>query len=101
MVEIASNNNNTLHSFERFLGRDHNDETLKDELSHVGYAVEKLCDGTAGISVDYNNDKHVLAPVQIISMLLVDLKARIEKTMNGQTLEDCVIGCPNYWGNRE
>ena len=41
---------------------------------HVGYAIEKMADGMAGIAVEYRNEKQTLNPVHVVSMLLLDLK---------------------------
>mmetsp|Transcript_2239 Transcript_2239/g.3017 ORF Transcript_2239/g.3017 Transcript_2239/m.3017 type:complete len:952 (-) Transcript_2239:232-3087(-) len=101
MVEINSNPRNTLAYFQRFLGLNKDDPSLGKELPHVGFAIEQMADGMAGIVVDYDGQKQVLNPVQVIAMFLADLKKNVESTMGGQSFEDCVIACPPYWGNRE
>ena len=96
--QITKNYKNTIYDIKRLIGRNYNDNNIKEDMKLWPFKVEKDSKNKPIIIVDYNNEKKNFFPEQISAILLESLKQNAENFL-GQKVTKAVITVPAYFNN--
>ena len=93
--QAAKNPSNTVFDAKRLIGRQFNDKTLQDDISHFPYSVISE-NNKPLIKVEYKNEIKKFQPEEISSMILCKMKEVAEAYL-GENVIDAVITVPAYF----
>jgi L1 cell adhesion molecule like protein len=95
----ASNAKNTVYDAKRLIGRNYNDEHMKEEMKYFSYDIINK-NNKPIIEVDYKNEKKQFTPEEISSMILYKMK-EIAESFLGETVTNAVITVPAYFNDSQ
>jgi L1 cell adhesion molecule like protein len=98
--QVASNPANTVYDVKRFIGRPFNDETVQEEIKGFPFSVVDGGNGDPRVEVEWRGSKKQLAPEEISSFVLSELKAAAEKHL-GKPVTKAVITVPAHFNNQQ
>ncbi|CAA2957822.1 heat shock 70 kDa 15-like [Olea europaea subsp. europaea] len=90
------NPKNTISQIKRLIGRQFSDPELQQDLKSLPFSVIEGPDGYPLIHARYLGEMRTFTPVQVLGMVLSDLKSIAEKNLNAAVV-DCCIGIPVYF----
>jgi L1 cell adhesion molecule like protein len=97
--QAAKNPSNTVFDAKRLIGRQFNDKTLQDDISHFPYSVISE-NNKPLIKVEYKNEIKKFQPEEISSMILCKMKEVAEAYL-GENVIDAVITVPAYFNDSQ
>jgi len=98
--QVASNPNNTVYDVKRFIGRPFNDEIVKAECKAFPFKVVDGGNGDPRVEVEWRGETKQLAPEEVSSFVLADLKQAAEKHL-GKEIKSAVITVPAHFNNQQ
>jgi len=98
--QVASNPTNTVYDVKRFIGRPFNDATVQDEIKSFPFKVVDGGNGDPRVQVDWRGETKQLAPEEISSFVLSELKGAAEKHL-GKPVTKAVITVPAHFNNQQ
>jgi L1 cell adhesion molecule like protein len=98
--QVASNPNNTVYDVKRFIGRPFNDEIVKEECKGFPFKVVDGGNGDPRVEVEWRGATKQLAPEEISSFVLAELKQAAEKHL-GKEVKSAVITVPAHFNNQQ
>lgn len=103
LTQAARNYKNTVSQLKRWLGGRADDTTLQQDASFwlPGIETGALSDGRFGLNVNTSQGQMTLAPEQILSGFLGQLKKFTTTFLEGLKVTDCVIACPSYFDDAQ
>lgn len=87
---------NTITQLKRIVGKKFSDPELQADLGLLNYAVHEGPGGEPAMTVNYMGEQRTFTPVEILGMLLGDLK-NIAESDQGAKISDVVIGVPVFY----
>ncbi|XP_047336580.1 heat shock 70 kDa protein 14-like [Impatiens glandulifera] len=90
------NPKNTISQIKRLIGRPFSDPELQQDLKSLPFAVTEGPDGYPLVHARYLGESRTFTPIQIMGMILSDLKSIAQKNLNA-AVADCCIGIPVYF----
>lgn len=96
---MSTNPRNTISQLKRLLGKKFNDPHVQEDLKNFPYKVEAGPDGECVFNVEYQDKQARFSAVQLLAMLLVDLKLIAEA--EGSPVSECVLAVPVYFTEPE
>ncbi|KAJ3694147.1 hypothetical protein LUZ60_009627 [Juncus effusus] len=93
---ITTNPKNVVSQIKRLIGRRFSEPGVQSDLQSLPFKVTEGPDGFPLIHVRYLNEEKVFTPIQILAMILSNLKSIAEKNLNA-AVSDCCIGIPIYF----
>jgi L1 cell adhesion molecule like protein len=96
-VRIIKNNQNTIYSSKRLIGKKYDDPNVKKDIKKLPFEVEK--DKTLGrclVKINYENEEKIFKIEQISGMIIEQMK-KIAETYLNDTVEDAIITVPAYF----
>ncbi|CAI9753811.1 unnamed protein product [Fraxinus pennsylvanica] len=90
------NPKNTISQIKRLIGRQFSDPELQQDLKSLPFSVTEGPDGYPLIHARYLGEMRTFTPIQVLGMVLSDLKSIAEKNLNAAVV-DCCIGIPVYF----
>lgn len=97
--KVNINPENTIFDIKRLIGLSYNDKNVQLDRRYWPFKViEKV--GKPYIQVEFRNEKRELAPEEIASMIISNMKEVAENYL-GQTVSDAVISVPSYFNNSQ
>jgi heat shock protein 4 len=93
---ITSNPKNVVSQIKRLIGHKFADPDVQLDLQSLPFKVTEGPDGFPLIHVRYLGEEKVFTPIQILAMVLSNLKTIAEKNLNAVVV-DCCIGIPIYF----
>jgi len=97
--QAAKNPSNTVFDAKRLIGRQFNDKTVQDDISHFPYSVISE-NNKPLIKVEYKNEIKKFQPEEISSMILCKMKEVAEAYL-GENVKDAVITVPAYFNDSQ
>eukprot|EP00051_Salpingoeca_urceolata_P026766 m.478571 g.478571 ORF g.478571 m.478571 type:complete len:941 (+) comp21167_c0_seq1:135-2957(+) len=97
---MVMNFKNTIYGFKHLIGRQYKDADVQAELALRPVRHQEMPDGTVGFKIQYRDEQVVVSVLQVVSMLLVQLKANAEAAM-GTKVTDCVVGVPYHFTDNQ
>jgi len=103
LTQFTRNYKHTISQCKRFLGRRADDKNIQDEATFwlPGVATGALEDGRFGFNIETSQGQLCLAPEQVLSGFLGQLKKFTAKFLDGPKVTDCVIACPSYFDDAQ
>jgi len=103
LTQFTRNYKNTISQLKRWLGGRADDTKLQEDAAFwlPGIQTGALPDGRFGLNVNTSQGKLVLAPEQILSGFLGQLKKFTTTFLEGLKVTDCVIACPSYFDDAQ
>jgi len=95
----ASNAKNTVYDAKRLIGRNYDDEHMKEEMKHFSYDIVNK-NNKPIIEVEYKNERKQFTPEEISSMILYKMK-EIAESFLGETIINAVITVPAYFNDSQ
>eukprot|EP01104_Vermistella_antarctica_P012442 TRINITY_DN35_c0_g2_i1.p1 TRINITY_DN35_c0_g2~~TRINITY_DN35_c0_g2_i1.p1 ORF type:complete len:873 (-),score=354.80 TRINITY_DN35_c0_g2_i1:275-2893(-) len=95
-VGWGRNVKNTINYMKRFIGRRFSDPDIQDEIKLVPFKVVEVDHGMCGVEARYENEQRIFTMVQIMSMLLQQMRIIAEQSSNTK-VADIVISVPVYF----
>ncbi|GBG73459.1 hypothetical protein CBR_g16801 [Chara braunii] len=96
MSSLSMNPKNTIVQIKRIVGRNHGDPELETDLKTFPFKTIPGPNGEPLLQVVFKGEPRTYTPVQVLAMLLSNLKS-IAETNLGIPVLDCVIGVPTYF----
>ena len=97
--QAAKNPNNTVFDTKRLIGRQYNDKTVQEDISHFSYSVISE-NNKPIIQVEYKTETKKFQPEEISSMILLKMKEVAEAYL-GANVTDAVITVPAYFNDSQ
>ncbi len=94
--QAVTNPENTVYSVKRFMGRRHNEDTIKQDLELTPYQISAASNGDVAVTMA---DKKY-APPEVSAMILQKMKADAEAKL-GETITQAVITVPAYFDDSQ
>ena len=95
----ASNAKNTVYDAKRLIGRNYNDNHMKEEMKYFSYDIVDK-NNKPIIEVEYKNERKQFTPEEISSMILYKMK-EIAESFLGESVSDAVITVPAYFNDSQ
>eukprot|EP01084_Bolivina_argentea_P123263 218452_1 len=96
------NYKNTISQLTRWLGTNANDTNIQKEASFwLNCPTGQLPDGRFAIQCQTSQGELLLAPEQVLSGFLIQLKKFTKTFLDGLKVTDCVIACPSYFDDAQ
>jgi len=97
--QVTTNSKNTIFDAKRFIGRDYDDESVKENISNCPFTVINV-DHKPYFEVEYENLPKIFSPEQISSMILTKMKQIVSNYM-GSDIIDAVVTVPAYFNDNQ
>jgi Molecular chaperone len=97
--QCAINAENTIFDAKRLIGRNFDDETIKNDMKHWPFTV-KSQNGKPVIEASYKGEKKIFYPEEISAMVLEKMRATAESYL-GETVTNAVITVPAYFNDSQ
>ncbi|KAJ0018175.1 hypothetical protein Pint_10955 [Pistacia integerrima] len=94
------NPRSTISQVKRLIGRKFREVDVHKDLKLLPFETCESHDGGILVRLEYLGETHMFTPVQILGMLLSNLKQIAEKNIN-MPASDCVIGIPCYFTDQQ
>ncbi|XP_031282802.1 heat shock 70 kDa protein 16 isoform X2 [Pistacia vera] len=94
------NPRSTISQVKRLIGRKFREVDAHKDLKLLPFETCESHDGGILVRLEYLGETHMFTPVQILGMLLSNLKQIAEKNIN-MPASDCVIGIPCYFTDQQ
>ena len=94
--QSVTNAENTIYSAKRFIGRRHDDKSVKDDAERISYKLDKAKNGD--VQIVLGGKKHT--PTEISAMVLQKLKEDAEHKL-GEKVTQAVITVPAYFSDSQ
>lgn len=90
------NPKSTISQVKRLIGRKFGEADVQNDLKLFPFETSESQDGGILVRLEYLGETHTFTPVQILGMLLSNLKQITENSTN-KPISNCVIGIPCYF----
>ncbi|XP_044478180.1 heat shock 70 kDa protein 16-like isoform X1 [Mangifera indica] len=94
------NPRSTISQVKRLIGRKFREVDVQKDLKLLPFETCDSCDGGILIRLEYLGETHMFTPVQLLGMLLSNLKQIAAKNTH-MPASDCVIGIPCYFTDQQ
>jgi L1 cell adhesion molecule like protein len=95
----SSNPKNTVYEVKRLIGRDYDDQHVKNDMSGLTYNIVNV-KNKPYVEVEYKNETKKFSPEEISAMVLGKMKTVAENYL-GEEVTDAVITVPAYFNDSQ
>lgn len=101
-TQIRTNMANTIAQVKRLLGRKFSEPGVAAEFEHhLNFKAQPVGDDEIGIQVNYNDEKHVFSPTQVLAMFFTKCKEIIATKNPHVVTADVVVSVPGNFTDRQ
>ena len=98
--QSSMNARNTVFDVKRLIGRNIEDQAIKQDIKNWPFDVVKNESGKPAVSVNYKGESKVFSPEEISSMILAKMKETAESYI-GSDVKDAVVTVPAYFNDSQ
>jgi len=98
--QASMNPENTIYDAKRLIGRNFNEQSVKNDMKYFTFNVESDSSGKPIIKVHKGDEEKNLHPEEVSSMVLSKMK-EVAETYLGEEVKDAVITVPAYFNDSQ